>query len=48
MDNLRGILGAKRINKIKIERIRELCGIKKIFNDRINESSKIFSVIGKG
>src|SRR5678816_3860301 len=39
MDNHRGMLGVKRINKIRNERIRELCGVKKGVNERINEST---------
>ena len=38
MDNLRGMLGVKRINKVRNERIREWCGVKKGVNERINES----------
>src|SRR5678816_1446621 len=36
--NLRGMLGVKRINKVRNERIREWCGVKKGVNERINES----------
>src|SRR5678815_4421311 len=39
MDNLRGELGVKRIDKMRNERIRELCGVKKGVNERINEST---------
>src|SRR5678816_1591708 len=39
MENLRGMLGVRRINKIRNERIRELCGVKKGVNERINEST---------
>src|SRR5678815_5828185 len=38
MDNLRGVLGVRRIDKMRNERIRELCGVKKGVNKRINES----------
>src|SRR5678816_4185262 len=38
MDNLRSMLGVRRINKMRNERIRELCGGKKGVNERINES----------
>ena len=37
MDNLRGMLGVRRIDKMRNERIRELCGVKKGMNERINE-----------
>ena len=38
MDNLRGVLGVRRIDKMRNERIRELCGVKKGVNERINET----------
>src|SRR5678815_2551252 len=38
MDNLRSMLGVKRINKMRNELIRELCGVKKGVNERIKES----------
>src|SRR5678815_40660 len=38
MDNLRGMLGVRRIDKMRNEHIRELCGVKKGVNKRINES----------
>src|SRR5678816_1567325 len=38
MGNLRGMLGLRRIDKMKNERIRETCGVKKGVNERINES----------
>ena len=38
MDNLRGVLGVRRINKVRNELIREWCGVKKGVNERINES----------
>src|SRR5678816_3389348 len=38
MDNLGGVLGVRRIDKMRNERIRELCGVKKWVNERINES----------
>ena len=37
MDNLRGILGGKRIDKMRNEHIRELCGVKKGVTERVNE-----------
>ena len=39
MDNLKGVLCARRIDKMRNERIRELCGVKKGINERINEST---------
>src|SRR5678816_1585400 len=39
MDNLRGMLGVKRIDKMRNERFRKLCGVKKGVNERINEST---------
>src|SRR5678815_2321686 len=38
MDNSRSMLGVRRINKMRNERIREWCGVKKGVNERINES----------
>src|SRR5678815_2512779 len=38
MDNLRGILGVRRIDKMRNECIREMCGMKKGLNERINKS----------
>src|SRR5678815_5068657 len=38
MDNLRSMLGVRRIDKMRNELIRELCGVKKWVNERINES----------
>ena len=32
------MLGVRRIDKMRNERIRELCGVKKGVNERINES----------
>src|SRR5678815_1717427 len=37
MDNLRGVLCVRRIDKMRNEHIRELCGVKKGVNERINE-----------
>src|SRR5678815_1121746 len=39
MDSLRDVLGVRRIDKMSNERIRELCGVKKWVNERINEST---------
>src|SRR5678815_3865859 len=38
IDNLRGVLGVRRIDKVRNELIREWCGVKKGVNERINES----------
>ena len=38
MDNLRSVLGVRRIDRMRNERIRELCGVEKGINERINES----------
>ena len=37
MDNLRGLLGIKRMDRIPNARIRELCGVKKGLDKRIDE-----------
>src|SRR5678816_2500347 len=48
MDNLRGVLGVRRIDKMRNERIRELCGVNKGVNERINESTlRWFSHVGR-
>src|SRR5678815_3382180 len=38
MDNFRAVLGVRRIGIMRNERIRELCGVKKVVNERINEN----------
>ena len=38
MDNLRSVLGVRRIDKIRNEFIRSTCGVEKGINERINES----------
>ena len=38
MDNLRSVLGVRRIDKIRNEFIRSTCGVQKGINERINES----------
>src|SRR5678816_947056 len=45
MDNLRGVLGVRRIDKMRNEHIRVLCGVKKGINERINESMLRLSLI---
>ena len=37
MGNLRGLLGIRRFDRIPKERIRELCGVKKGQDERIDE-----------
>ena len=37
MDNLRGMLGIRRIDRIPNKRIRELCGVTKRVDERIDE-----------
>ena len=37
MDNLRGLLGNRRMNRVPNARIRELCGVKKGLDERIDE-----------
>ena len=38
MDNLRGLLGIKRLDKVSNAQIRELCGVMKGLDERIDES----------
>ena len=38
MDNLRGLLGIRRMDRIPNGRIRELCGVRKVLDERIDES----------
>ena len=37
IDNLRGLLGIRRMNRVPNARIRELCGVKKGLDERIDE-----------
>ena len=37
MDNLRGLLGIRRVDRVPNARIRELCGVKKGLDERIDE-----------
>ena len=37
MDNLKGLLGIRRIDRVPNARIRELCGVRKGLDERINE-----------
>ena len=38
MDNLRGILGIRRMDRVPNARIREFCGVRKCLDERIDES----------
>ena len=38
MDNLRGLLGIRRMDRIQHPRIRELCKVKKGLDEKIHES----------
>ena len=37
MDNLRGLLGIRRMDRVPNARIRELWGVKKFLDERIDE-----------
>ena len=37
MDNLRGLLDIRRMDKAPNARIRELCGVKKVVEERTDE-----------
>ena len=37
MDNLRGLQGIRRMDRVPNARIRELCGVKKSLDERIDE-----------
>ena len=37
MDNLRGLLGIRRIDRVSNVWIKELCGVKKSLDERIDE-----------
>ena len=37
MDNLRGLLGIRRMDRVPNAQIRELCGVKKGLDERIDE-----------
>ena len=37
MDNFRGLIGIRRMDKIPNARIKELCGVKKRLDERIDE-----------
>ena len=38
MDNLRGLLGIRRMDRVPNAQIRELCGVTKDVDERINKS----------
>ena len=37
MDNLRGLLGIRRTDRVPNSQIRQLCGLKKVLDERIDE-----------
>ena len=37
MDNLRGLLGIRRMDRVPNAQIRELCGVREGLDERINE-----------
>ena len=37
MDNLRGLLGIRRMNRVLTSQIREFCGVKKGVEEKIDE-----------
>ena len=37
MDNLRGLLGIRKMDRVPNSRIREFCGVKKGIDERIDE-----------
>ena len=40
VDNLRGVLGIRRMDKVPNGRIRQLCDVKNIVDEKIDESEK--------
>ena len=38
MDNLRGMLGIRRMDRVPNAQIRELCGVRKGLDERVDES----------
>ena len=44
MDNIRGFLGIRRMNRVPNAQTRELCGVKKELDDRIDEG--VFWCVG--
>ena len=37
MDNLRILLGIRRMDRVPNPRVRELCGVRKVLDEKINE-----------
>ena len=37
MDNLRGLLGIRKMDRVPNARIKEICGVKKSLDERIDE-----------
>ena len=49
MDNLKGLLSITRMNRVPNPRIRELCGLKKSLDERIDEGvPQWFGHVGVG
>ena len=48
MDNLRGLLGFRRIDRVPNAKIIELCGVKKGLDERINEGVLLWFGIWRG
>ena len=46
MDNLRGLLGIKRMDRVPNAQIRELCGVRKGLDERIDEAIQGWGGIG--
>ena len=44
MDNLRGLLGIRRMDRVPNTRIRELCGVKKGLDERIDKGVLLWFV----
>ena len=48
MDNLRGLLGIRMVNRVPNARTRELCGVKKGLDERIDEGVLRCSAMWRG
>ena len=48
MDNLRGLLGIRSMDKVPNARIRELCGVRKGLDERIDEGAYGGSAMWRG
>ena len=47
MDNLRGLLSIRRMDRVSNARIRELCEVKKGLDERIDDSAPVVRPCGK-